>query len=64
MGSGRLAMTATAPRFLHYEDEPVMPGFERIARVAGDFADHVLDLDLEVSPSNQSLVDDYGGEIL
>lgn len=50
------------PRFLSYEDEPVMPGFERIARNVGAVAEHVLNLDFEVSPSNQSLVDDNGGE--
>lgn len=55
-------MTAIAPRFLNYEDEPVAPGFERIARIAGAAAERVLDLDLEISPANQSLVDDDGGE--
>lgn len=41
-----------------------MPGFERVARTAGYEAECAIDTDFEVSPANQSLVDDNGGEFL
>ena len=58
-----MAAIAAGPRFTAYEDEPVFPGFERVARASGLVTEHVLDEDLEVPPSLSALLDDNGGEM-
>lgn len=44
------------------DDEPVIPGFERMAQAAAFEAESVLVDDLEISPALQQLVDERGGE--
>ena len=43
-------------------DEPVVPGFEQIAKVCDRVCEGCLLRDLTLSPAMQQLVDDEGGE--